>query len=65
MIKILDELEYQHAGDGQCKLTDTCKNHNNEYCFVCMFNTSATPRDYYEGELRKDVELNLDDLIET
>ena len=44
------EREYQQTGDGECKLVTQCHNRRGDYCYVCMYNTAATPQDYYEGE---------------
>jgi len=39
------------CGDGTCKLAEHCNNFNGDECQVCMYNTGATTRDFYEGDL--------------
>ncbi|BDR74312.1 hypothetical protein K144316041_p21510 (plasmid) [Clostridium tetani] len=46
----MNKREYVPCGDGECKFTERCYNYNSDNCYVCMFNTGATTRDFFEGE---------------
>lgn len=41
---------YIPTGDGECQFTDRCLNYYTDYCYECMYNTGATPRDHFEGK---------------
>jgi hypothetical protein len=62
------EKVYAQAGDGECQFTERCYNrlYNEELCFVCCYNTSATPRGYFKA-LSPEVELTEEeaDMIES
>jgi hypothetical protein len=34
------------CGDGDCPFGDICENFLSEQCYVCMYNTGATTRDF-------------------
>ena len=40
--------KYETTGDGECPFTDVCNNDQSDFCYVCMYNTSATPRDFLD-----------------
>ena len=48
------EREYISCGDGTCQFANRCCNYNSDHCYVCMYNTGATTRDYFEENSKED-----------
>jgi len=51
---IMGKREFVNCGDGECQFGKRCLNHMGEYCYVCMFNTGSTPRDYFQAIDKED-----------
>lgn len=50
----MGKREYISCGDGLCQFGDRCRNYRSDECYICMFNTGATPRDYFEANSEED-----------
>lgn len=43
----MKETEYYSCGDGECQFAKRCVNAGDDLCYVCCYNTGATPRSYF------------------
>lgn len=58
--------EYISCGDGECQFANRCNNCDTEYCEVCMFNTGATTRDFFEADCKENEMIDKErDMIES
>lgn len=45
----MGKREYINCGNGTCQFGNRCRNYKSDECYVCMFNTNATTRDYFDA----------------
>jgi len=50
----MGKREFVPCGDGNCQFGNRCQNYRSDECYVCMFNTSSTPRDYFRPKNPED-----------